>query len=140
VARQEATQTSDIDLSLYAHDARGEGPRDAACWRDGVYVEVGLVTPEGLDTLQYVMENPIKATHIRDAMILYDPTGFFAKLQVEVREAYMEHRWLKKRRAWTVETYRIHLLKLREAIRRSDVFVISESVQYLSNMAASVPL
>lgn len=140
VARGEATDTSDIDLCLYVHDTKGEGPRDLSCWRDGIYLEAGVVTPEGLDSLQLVMDNPIHATHIRDALILYDPTGFFGRLQAEVRAAYMEPRWVGKRIAWALDRYGGYLQKLKEAIVREDSFVICEGAVYLFHMAASVPL
>jgi|GEM_PF-5914746 len=138
-ARNEATETSDIDLAFYVQDTKGEGSRDIACWRENVYVEAGVVTPEGLSSFREVMENPINATHIRDALLLYDPTGFSTDLQKQVRAHYMDPYWLSRRVSWAIDLYSSSLTLLRDGTRENEYFTIGEAVTYLSHAAASVP-
>ncbi|MGA2974324.1 MAG: nucleotidyltransferase domain-containing protein [Spirochaetia bacterium] len=94
VARGEATVTSDIYLAIYVSRDTGEGKRDLACWQEGVFRDAGAVTTEGLGSLEEVMKNPVKATHLNDSVILFDPKGFLGKLQEQVRSVFMEPRYL----------------------------------------------
>ena len=99
VARGEETEHSDIDLALIVEggEGKGYGRGGTDTWQDGVYVEAGFVPKERYDDLEKVLLNPITATHMNDALILYDPSGFLTRMQQEVRAVFMEPRWLDVR-------------------------------------------
>lgn len=140
VARGDATETSDIDLAIYVSRDTGEGKRDLARWQEGVFIEAGAVTTEGLGSLEEVMKNPINATHLNDALILFDPTGFFAKLQEQVRSVFMEPRWLRVRLDWALDYFHTSLDRLRDAITSMDPFGICENAWVIPHAASAVPL
>ncbi len=140
VARGQADETSDIDIAIYVPDTKGEGPRDLSCWRQGVYLEAGVVTPDGLGSVEEVMHKPVNACHMREAVILYDPTGYFGTLQAQVRAVFMEPKWLRIRLDWVLEACRGSLAKLKQAVPADDDLSICEHAMTLSHRAASVPL
>jgi predicted nucleotidyltransferase len=140
VARGEDTDTSDIDLALYVKQDGGEGSRNLACWREGVYLEAGTVTMEGLGSLEEVKASPINATHMNDAVILFDPTGYFGNLQRQVRGVFMTPRWVHVRMDWALAYYARCLTGLREAVTSTDPFGTLLNAMWISHAAAAVPL
>ena len=116
VARGEAGETSDIDLSILTKTGDAQFNRDLATWRRGVYIEAGLRSIEALSDFEKVMKHPVHATHINDALILHDPTGYLADLQSRVRAVYMEPKWLKLRLEPNLIKGRRGLALLRDAI------------------------
>ncbi len=139
-ARGDATETSDIDIAIYIREDTGEGGWDLTCWKEGVFVEAGVVTTEGLGSLDEVMNNPIHATHMNDAFILYDPTGRFKRLQEQVRSVYMQHKWLLKRLEYALDYYQRSLVNLCEAVGSMDPLKIRKSAMALPHVASAVPL
>ena len=107
VARGDATETSDIDLGLIIDGLKSDeilrGGVDA--WRDGVYIELGLEPKNHYDDVERVLQNPFAATHMKDALILHDPTGLFSGIQSEVRARFMEPSF-----SWRDQTCQLFLL------------------------------
>lgn len=93
VARGEDTDGSDIDLPFIVKEDEGEVNRSLAHWREGVFIESGVRTKDEYNDFDQVMRGG-HVTQIHDALVLYDPTGFFTELQKKVRAAYMEPKWL----------------------------------------------
>jgi hypothetical protein len=122
VARGEETECSDIDLGLMAaHTRPGVIHRSGVdTWRSGVYIEAGLVAKEDYQDLETVLNHPNKATHINDARILYDPTGFLTALQAAVRPHFMERPWLRKRLRFWLEMTRMAYGRLSDAVLAAD--------------------
>ncbi len=107
-------------LGVYIKEAKGQGSQSLAYWEEGVFIDLLTTTTKGFDSLEPVMGNPINATHMKDALILYDPTGFFGKLQDTVRSVYLDSRWLRVRLDCALDAYRTHLAELRDAITAAD--------------------
>lgn len=99
VARGDDNETSDIDLPIVVKGGGGGDnfDRSLSTWRNGVFLEAGLRPEEDFIDFTSVMGNPIAATHMNDALILYDPDGLLTELQGRVRAVYMEPRWIKLR-------------------------------------------
>lgn len=53
-----------------------------------------MLPKERFADLEKVLRNPFTVTHMNDALILYDPTRFLAKMQNRVRAVFMEPKWL----------------------------------------------
>ena len=87
VARGEDTKFSDIDLVLVVEGTIQHN--EIHVWRDGVFVDSLVVSRETYTDPEQVLQNPFQATHINDALILFDPTEFLTRLQQEVRADFM---------------------------------------------------
>jgi hypothetical protein len=140
VARGEATRTSDIDIAIYLEGDPGEGARDLSCWREGVFLEAGFVAADRLGPPDEVMRSPIDATHLNDALVLYDPTGRFRALQRQVRAVFMEPRWLVLRLGFALAMLAGARTALRAAVAAGDVLGILRQAMIVTHGAASVPL
>ena len=140
VARGEATAFSDIDLVFMV---AGDGELSRAgldTWREGIYIEAGLVFQQEYVDLEVVLNDPFKATHMNDALILYDPTGFMTQLQNAVRPIYMQPQWLDKRLAFWWENVSTALAHLREAVTAADPLGFCAAFGWFTFGCASIPL
>jgi predicted nucleotidyltransferase len=140
VARGEETELSDIDLSLMV---AGTGIMDRAGldhWREGIYIEANLVFQQGYVDLEMVLNDPFKATHMNDALILYDPTEFVTQLQNAVRPVYMQSQWLGKRLNFWLQIMRTTLDQFREAVSAADALRICAALGLFVFSCSSVPL
>jgi hypothetical protein len=140
VARGEATDSSDIDIAIYINEDKGEGTRNLSCWQNGIFIEAGVTTAKGLSSLDEVMNDPINATHMNDAFILYDPKGFFSDLQKQVRLVYMKPEWLQKRLHWAMNYFRDCYTKLQEAVVAMDPYGVCGNAMIIPHIASSIPL
>src|SRR3954452_17214081 len=76
VARGEDQEVSDCDLTfLVAEPVVPEALGASAEWREGVYLDVFVTTPKAYNDVERVLASAFAATHMKDALILYDPTG-----------------------------------------------------------------
>lgn len=141
-ARGEDTVSSDIDLVLLVsgeiEESLGRGDVDA--WRDGVYIEAGFISQKEYSDLEMIMHDPFKSTHMNDALILYDPTGFVTQMQQAVRPLFMELQWLSKRLEFWVDIGHTQYGKLREACTMADPLAICAAMVWLIFSGVSVPL
>ena len=87
-----------------------------------------------------VLNNPFKATHMNDALILYDPTGFLTQLQKAVRPVYMQPQWLDKRLSFWLESIRMTLAQFREAVIAEDALRICAALGLFTFGCSSIPL
>lgn len=140
VARGEETTFSDIDLALMVAGTGKINRAGLDTWREGVYVEAGLVFQQGYTALEAVLGDPFKATHMNDALILYDPTGFVTQLQNAVRPLYMQPQWLEKRLAFWLDIIRTSLARFREALTAGDCLEICAAFGWFTFGCASIPL
>jgi predicted nucleotidyltransferase len=133
VARGEDTAASDIDLGLLVDDATDAGMQRGGgdAWREGVYIEAAIVAKREYADLDTVLHDPFKATHLNDALILYDPTGFLAQMQQSVRAVFMEDKWLNVRLAYWRETAQTNLATLRTAVAAGDPLGICEAAGWI---------
>jgi predicted nucleotidyltransferase len=142
VARGDATETSNIDLGLIIDGLKSDeilrGGVDA--WRDGVYIELGLEPKDHYDDAERVLQNPFAATHMKDALILHDPTGLFARVQGEVRTRFMEPRWLRLRVDDQVGMLHMCLLALHESVADGNAAGVCYAGTGFSMWIAFVPL
>jgi predicted nucleotidyltransferase len=141
VSRGEATESSDIDLGLIVEE-KFEGVRRGGfdTWQDGVYIEAGLSSKENYIDLEKVLQSPFTATHMNDALILYDPTGFLAEMQKKVRAVFMEPKWLGIRVQFWVEEARKSMSGLQESVAAGDLLGICGNAGWLTFSFVSVPL
>jgi hypothetical protein len=77
---------------------------------------------------------------MNDALMLYDPTGLFTRVQGEVRAAFMEPRWLAIRVNDQLKTLRESMSTLEEAVVAGDLPGVCWGETTLSFYLASVPL
>lgn len=141
-ARGEDTESSDIDLVLLmpGESAENLGRGDVDAWREGVYIEAGFISQKEYCDLETVMQDPFKATHMNDALILYDPTGFVTQMQQAVRPLFMKPQWLSKRLKFWVDIGHTHCDKLRQACTLADPLAICAAMMWLIFSGVSVPL
>lgn len=140
VARGEETTQSDIDLALMVTGTGAMNRAGLDLWREGVYVEAGLVFQEEYADLEVVLNDAIKATHINDAIILYDPTGFLKEMQDAVRSVYMQPQWLNKRISYWLEIMRTNLVQFKESVTAADALRICAALGMFTFGCASIPL
>jgi hypothetical protein len=94
VSRGEEVEPSDIDISLFVEgNVEGHQLGGVGNWKDGVYIDAKTVLKGDYEDLEEVLQNPFNATHINDGHIFYDPTGFFTRMQKELRVVFMEPKW-----------------------------------------------
>jgi hypothetical protein len=86
-----------------------------------------------------VLNNPFQATHMNDARILYDPTGFVTRLQNAVRPVFMQPPWLSKRLTYWVESTRTTYARFREAVLATDPLCICAVLGMFTLGCASIP-
>jgi predicted nucleotidyltransferase len=140
VARGQETALSDIDLVLMVAGAGAPTRAGIDTWREGIYIEAGIVFQEDYSDLETVLNDPFKATHMQDALILYDPTGFVTRLQNAVRPLYMQPQWLAKRLAFWVEQLRSMVAQLQTAVQAGDALRICAALGWFNFGAVSIPL
>ena len=142
VARGEETAFSDIDLRLMVagENTNTTGRAGLDGWRDGVYVEAGLVSQQDYLDLEAVLNDPFRATFVNDALILYDPSGFVMQLQNAVRPVFMQPKWLGKRLAFWLENTRTALAQFLEAVTAADPLRICAALGWFTFGCASIPL
>ena len=143
VARGEDTESSDIDLGLLV-EGDVKGPlgiqrNGIDTWQNGVYIEAALVSKEDYEDIEKVFHDPIKATHMNDALILYDPTGFLARMQKEVQAVFMQPKWVGVRVQHWMEVAKGSYSGLKDAIGAGDQLGICGNAMFLSSLV-SVPL
>ncbi|MBT4498838.1 MAG: nucleotidyltransferase domain-containing protein [Gemmatimonadetes bacterium] len=142
VARGEDTESSDIDLSLiFEGGVEGEIQRsENGTWRDGVLIDSALKSKESYTDLEKILQNPFQATHMNDALILYDPTGFFTQLQQEVRAVFMEPQWLSKRLQFFLKYAQKGVAGFKNAIAAGDPLEICGNACLILGGVVTIPL
>ena len=140
VARGEETALSDIDLALMVAGTGVVNRAGLDTWREGIYIEAGLVYQQDYADLETVLNNPFQATHMNDALILYDPTGFVTQLQNAVRPVFMQPQWLDKRLTYWVESTRTTYAQFREAMLATDPLHICAVLGMFTLSCASIPI
>jgi hypothetical protein len=109
-------------------------------WQDGVYIDAKTVLKGDYENFEETLQNPFRATHINDGLILYDPTGFFTRLQKELRVVFMEPRWVDMRVQYWLERTRTNMSGLGESVEASDPLGICANVEGILWGFTSVPL
>jgi predicted nucleotidyltransferase len=137
VARGEAVEPSDIDISLIVNGPERSG---VDTWQDGVYIDAKTVLKADFDDLEQVLQNPFRSTHLNDGLILYDPTGFLTRMQKELRVVFMEPKWVGMRVQFFLDGTRKHLSGLQESIEIRDPLGICAHVEEILWGYTSVPL
>lgn len=140
VARGEATAFSDIDLVLMAEGTGEINRAGLDTWREGIYIEAGLVFQQEYTDLETILNNPFKATHMNDALILYDPTGFVTQRQNAVRAVFMQPQWLSKRLAFWLEQTRTTYAQFTAAINAAEPLEICAALGLFTFGCSSIPL
>ena len=141
VSRGEEVEPSDIDISLFVEgNVEGHQPGGVGIWQEGVYIDAKIVLKGEYEDLEEVLQNPFKATHINDGLILYDPTGFFTRMQKEVRVVFMEPKWVSMRVQFWLERARKNMSGLQESVEVRDPLGICENVGGILWGFTSVPL
>lgn len=144
VARSEDTESSDIDIAfVVAGDVTGDAlgyQRTIDGWFDGIYVEAATVSTQQYTELVQVMNDAFKVTHMNDALILYDPTGHFMRLQQEVRAIYMQPEWLRKRLQYWLDWARKVAATFPESVASEDSLAICKLPGYLTFAIISIHL
>ncbi|MEZ4617380.1 MAG: nucleotidyltransferase domain-containing protein [Caldilineaceae bacterium] len=140
VARGEETAFSDIDLVLMAAGTGEINRAGLDTWREGIYIEAALVFQHEYTDLETVLNNPFKATHLNDALILYDPYGFVTQHQNAVRTVFMQPQWLGKRLAFWLEQTRTTYTQFMEAIQFADALQLRAALGLFTFGCASIPL
>ncbi|CAN5846712.1 hypothetical protein BH10CHL1_BH10CHL1_14670 [soil metagenome] len=142
VARGEDTAFSDIDLALMvtgqSDDVTNRDGLDT--WREGVYIEASANPQQAYTDLETILNDPYKTTHINDAIILYDPTGFVTQLQAAIRPVFMQPQSLSRRLTFWLENTRTSLAQLQAAVKAADVLEICETFGFFTFGCASIPL
>lgn len=140
VARGEETALSDIDLALMVPGTGVVNRAGLDTWRNGIYIEAGLVYQQDYVDLAAVLNNPFQATHMNDAVILYDPSGFVTRLQNAVRPVFMQPQWLGKRLTYWVESTRTNYAQFQEAVLAADPLRICAVLGMFTLSCASIPI
>ncbi|MFN8490916.1 MAG: nucleotidyltransferase domain-containing protein [Caldilineaceae bacterium] len=141
--RGEATESSDIDVAFVIPGESGQsfGARDGVDgWHDGIYYDAGYLSAREFADLETVMQNPFWATNMNYALLRYDPTGHFTRLQEAVRTVYMEPAWLAKRLNYWLDIARINVAGLQEAMTTADFLRLAEHARWAAFAFASLPL
>ena len=141
VSRGEEVEPSDIDISLIVEgNVEGHQRGGVDTWQDGVYIDAKTGLEGDYADLEKVLQNPFRATHINDGLILYDPTGFFTRMQKEVRVVFMEPKWVGMRVQFWLERTRKNMSGLQESVEVRDPLGICEHVEGILWGFTSVPL
>ena len=109
-------------------------------WRDGVYIEAGLVSAELYGDVVRVLRDPVAGTQMNDALMLHDPMGLFAQVQDEVRVVFFEPQWLGVRVRSEMEGLRSAVSVLREAVPAGDQLRVCDSVWQVAHHLICMPL
>jgi hypothetical protein len=142
-ARGEETESSDIDVSLVIAGDTGQrlGARAGVDgWQEGIYFDAGYRSGSDFADLETVMQNPFSATHMNHALLRYDPTGHFTRLQEEVRAVYMQPPWLAKRLNYWLAVARTHVAGFQEAIATDNLLSLGEHARWATAAFVSLPL
>lgn len=140
VARGEETEFSDIDLALMIAGTGEINRAGLDTWREGIYLEVGLTFQQAYVDLEAVLNDPFKATHMNDALILYDPTDFLTQLQKAVCPLYMQPQWLEKRLVYWLTNLRTSLVNFREAVTTMEPLPICAALGWFTFGCTSILL
>lgn len=141
VSRGEEVEPSDIDISLIVEGNVEGHPRGGVdTWQDGVYIDAKTVLKRDFEDLEEILQNPFRATHINDGLILFDPTGFFTRIQKELRVVFMEPKWVGMRVQFWLERTRKNMSGLQESVEVRDPLGICENVDGILWGFTSVPL
>jgi len=141
VSRGEEVDPSDIDISLIVEgNVEGHPQGGVDTWQAGVYIDAKTVFRQDYEDLEQVLQNPFRATQINDGLILHDPTGFFTRMQKELRVVFMEPKWVDMRVQFWLERIRKNMSGLQESVEVRDPFGICESVEEILWGFTSVPL
>jgi hypothetical protein len=142
-ARGEETESSDIDVSLVIAGDTGQrlGARAGVDgWQEGIYFDAGYRSGSDFADLETVMQNPFSATHMNHALLRYDPTGHFTRLQEEVRAVYMQPHWLAKRLHYWLAVARTHVASFQTAIATDDLLRLGDHAAWATFAFISLPL
>lgn len=141
VARGEATETSDIDVALVIDERFDAAGRDNLdMWKQGIYIEFPLLPKEQYTDFEKVLHNAVKATHINDALIIYDPEGFLAELQNRVRAVFMEPKWVGIRVGNSIDYARKALTAWHDALEAEDLASVCEQASTVMTRCVSACL
>ncbi|MBT4053067.1 MAG: nucleotidyltransferase domain-containing protein [Bacteroidetes Order II. Incertae sedis bacterium] len=138
VARGEDTKFSDIDLVLVVEGTIQHN--EIHVWRDGVFVDSLVVSRETYTDPEQVLQNPFQATHINDALILFDPTEFLTRLQQEVRADFMAPQWLRKRLQFFLTIAQKSVEGTKKAIAASDPLEVCGHGSMILGSIVTIPL
>jgi hypothetical protein len=142
-ARGEATESSDIDISLVISGNSGQsfGARAGVDgWQDGIYYDAGYLSASDFADLETVMQNAFWATNMNHGLLRYDPTGHFTWLQQAVRAVYMQPYWLAKRLHYWLEVARTSVAGFQAAIATDDLLCLSSQAGWATFAFISLPL
>ena len=141
VSRGEDVEPSDIDISLIIErNIEGDQQGDVDTWQDGVYIDAKTALAREYADIEKVLQNPFRATHLNDGLILYDPTGFVTQIQKEVRIVFMDPKWVGMRIQFWLERARKNLSGLQASVEVRDPLGICENVGEILWAFTSVPL
>jgi predicted nucleotidyltransferase len=141
VSRGEEVEPSDIDISLIVEgNLEGHQRGGVDAWQDGVYIDAKTVLKGDYEDIEAALQNPFRATHINDGLILYDPTGFFTRMQMELRVVFMQPKWVGMRVQFWLESTRKNMSGLQESVEVRDPLGICENVEGILWGFTSVPL
>ena len=138
VARGDWNETSDIDVALLLNEVAGklkwdsEEARSLCTWREGVFIEVKLRPIEDYSGFDRIMHDMVAPTHMRNACILYDPSGVLTEAQRRVRLAFMEPKWIRLRVEPRLRQARDGIYALRDAIAEKSPRSICENMSTLA--------
>jgi hypothetical protein len=92
VSRGEDTASSDIDLRFMVEGKDNEtlDRENADGWEQGVYIDATFASRDIYMDLEKILENPVRANDMHSGVIVYDPTGLLAQLQIETRREFMK--------------------------------------------------
>ena len=121
VSRGEEVESSDIDISLIV-DGEIEGYQRGGVdtWQDGVYIDAITVSKENYADFEKVLQDPFRATHMNDGLIIYDPARFLTQIQKEVQAVFMEPKWVGIRVQYWLEKAQGNMSKLQESVSAGD--------------------
>ena len=124
VARGDWSESSDIDLVVLTSGSQDNGAakgpfwanRSLATWREGVFIESAPRPLDNFSNFDEIMHDTLAASHMRDALILYDAAGVLTEMQKRVRAEFMEPRWIRVRIEPLLNGAREGLESLRETL------------------------
>lgn len=142
VAKGQVSEFSDIDLKLIVTgDPGGDLVRDGVdAWRAGIYIDAGLSAQRDYTDVEAVLSDPFKANSLYEGVILYDPTGFLARLQRVVRARYLEPRWVSQRQRYWLDQARTWLTQLCQGVNQGDPLLLCAGLGWFTYGCGCVPL
>ena len=139
VAKNDATEFSDIDLRFILSSEVQYGQR-IDTWKDNVYLDGTAESFEHYSSVESILSYPIRANDMNYGQILYDPEGFFADLQYNVHQEFMNPYWISRRVQLIAERITPGFENLQKAILERDTLAICHYAGRLQFQFALIPL